>query len=292
MRTCLLLILAAVFALAISACQTDPVKQIPALEQALAATNSNGAADSLLLLYEAAVNAHPDNHADNLQYLSRAADLRFFRKKDAVGAVRLIHTALAQHGEGQSLAEPVGLLARIWCAYQYKSTPDLSRNPEDIDQMRTDLEANQPWMDTSLVRLDKLMGGPAATIKTHAEAFIQISEAYSTLVKDTDPNKFVDLIMRAAGLAKTVGEPNKALRFYYNVAETIPGHPKAPTALFMMGFIYENDLKDMDKARETYELFLKRYPKDPDYVDDAQNALKYLGMSPEDIIKQFEQNPQ
>jgi TolA-binding protein len=102
----------------------------------------------------------------------------------------------------------------------------------------------------------------------------------------------VELNMKAAGLAKTIGEPNTALRFYYNVAEKLPTHPKAPTALFMMGFIYENDLKDMEKAKSTYEEFLKRYPNDPDYVDDAQNALQFLGIPPEEIIKQFEQNQQ
>ena len=68
----------------------------------------------------------------------------------------------------------------------------------------------------------------------------------------------------------------------------MPQHPKAPTALFMMGFIYENDLGDLNKAKETYQTFLNRYPNDPDYADDAQNALKFLGKSPEEIIREFE----
>lgn len=274
------------------ACKEDPATKIPALEKALEMSGSKGAADSLVQLYQAAVKAHPEAQAANLHYLSKAANIRFAIDRDAVAAVRLANEAITNEGKGQNLTEPIGVLARIWYAYQYKSTPDLSRNPDDIDAMRASLEQNTPWIDSNLVRLDKALGGPAVYAKVTADTFIQIAEAYSTLIQTTNPDKHVDLLMKAAGLAKTVGNPNKALQLYYNVAEKMPQHPKAPTALFMMAFIYENDLKDLDKAKATYEKFLTTYPNDPDYVDDAQNALKFLGKSPEEIIRQFEKNPQ
>ena len=59
-------------------------------------------------------------------------------------------------------------------------------------------------------------------------------------------------------------------------------------ALFMTGFVQENLLKNLDKAKTAYELFLQRYPNDPDFADDAQNCLKLLGKSPEEIFQQFE----
>ena len=90
-------------------------------------------------------------------------------------------------------------------------------------------------------------------------------------------------------MAKTVDEPRKALELYQKVANGLPQHPKAPTALFMSGFVYENDLNDLNNAKAVYESFLQKYPNDPDFTDDAQNALKMLGKSPEEIIKQFEQ---
>jgi tetratricopeptide (TPR) repeat protein len=273
-------------------CGENFTKKIAALEQELATTNNPVIADSLFRTCQAAVEAHPNKHADNLLYLTKAAEIKFLRNREAVTAVRLVNDGLKVHGEGQDLAEPVSLLARIWRVYQHKAAPDLSQNPDDIDLTRLNLERNLHWLDSALVRLDRAMGGVAVTDKSKADQFIQISEGYSTIVQAVDPKKFVELNMKAAGLAKTIGEPNTALRFYYNVAEKLPTHPKAPTALFMMGFIYENDLKDMEKAKSTYEEFLKRYPNDPDYVDDAQNALQFLGIPPEEIIKQFEQNQQ
>lgn len=274
-------------------CQPDPAKQIPALEANLAATNSDGAADSLLQIYQDAVKAHPDQHANNLHYLSKAAEIYFDRKKNDLAATRLLNDGLAAHGQGQSLAEPMAVLARIWRAYQYKATPGLSKNPDDIDLMKANLLKNLPWLDSCLVAIDRTMGqSPGEEIGTAATKFIQISEAYSTLVEQSDPNKHVDLLMRAGGLSKSAGDPNTALRLYYSVAEKMSGHPKAPTALFMMAFIYETDLKDMEKAKSTYERFLEKYPNDPDYADDAANALKYLGIPPEELIKQFQQNQQ
>ncbi len=59
--------------------------------------------------------------------------------------------------------------------------------------------------------------------------------------------------------------------------------------MFLLGFSYENDLKQNDKAREVYELFLKNY-KSHELADDVQFSLNNLGKSPEDIIKQFEKN--
>lgn len=143
-----------------------------------------------------------------------------------------------------------------------------------------------------LADLDKAMGGAAVTDKTKAEAFIQTSEELAGLVEKSNPDQYVDLLLKAAGLAKTVENPQKAIELYRKVAEGLPKHPKAPTALFMIGFVYENDLNDLAKAKSTYEAFLKQYPNDPDFADDAQTALSLLGKSPDDIIKEFEQKQQ
>lgn len=274
------------------ACQADPVSKIPAAEQALEANYTAGKADTLVQLYQAAVKAHPDKHADNLHYLTKAAEIKFLRNKDATGAVRLLNGAIAEHGQGQNLTEPIALLIRIGHSYIYGATPDLSREPDDIDLMQANLKKNTQWIDSALVRLDSEMGSPAVTDKSKANIFIEIAETYAALIQGSQPDKQVDLLLKAAGLAKTIGNPNKAIQLYYNVGEKMPDHAKAPTALFMMAFIYENDIHDLEKAKSGYETFLRRYPNDPDYADDAQNALKFLGKSAEEIIKEFEKHPQ
>lgn len=145
-------------------------------------------------------------------------------------------------------------------------------------------------LEQSLLQLDKEMTAPNGTVADPAKAaaFIKTAEEYAALVQATQPDKYADLLLRAAGVAKSIGNSAKALQLYSAVTEKTPQHPKAPMALFMEGFILENDQGDTATARVKYQDFLKRYPHDPDFADDAHNALKYLGKSPEEMIKEFE----
>ena len=149
-----------------------------------------------------------------------------------------------------------------------------------------------PGLQQKLIDLDKAMGGAAITDKSKADEFIKTSEELAKNVEKTNPDQYADVLLKAAGLAKTVDQPQKAIELYSKIAEGIPQHKKAPTALFMIGFVQENDLNDIVKAKATYESFLQKYPNDPDFADDAQNAIKMLGKSPDEIIKEFEKQGQ
>jgi tetratricopeptide (TPR) repeat protein len=149
-------------------------------------------------------------------------------------------------------------------------------------------------MDANLAKLEKELASARGLVTDKAKAaeFIKISEEYAEMVRSSNPNKNVDLLLKAAGLAKSVDDPHKAIELYTNVAEKMPQHPKAPMALFMTGFIYENDLNDTAKAKQIYEHFLQQYPNDPDFADDATSALKLLGKPLDEVIKGFEQQNQ
>ncbi len=147
-------------------------------------------------------------------------------------------------------------------------------------------------LQQKLVALDKAMGGANVTDKSKAAEFIKTSEELAGLVEKSNPDQYVDVLLKAAGLAKTIENPQKAIELYSKVVDGLPQHKKAPTALFMIGFVQENDMADLTQAKATYELFLQKYPNDTDFADDAQNALKLLGKSPDDIIKEFEKQGQ
>lgn len=143
-----------------------------------------------------------------------------------------------------------------------------------------------------LMDLDKAMGGAAVTDKNKAVEFIKTSEALAGHLQKDNPDQYVDVLLKAAGLAKTVEDPRKAIELYKKIADGLPQHKKAPTALFMIGFVQENDLQELETAKATYETFLQKYPNDPDFADDAQNAIKMLGKSPDEIVKEFEKQVQ
>ncbi|MCY7327149.1 MAG: tetratricopeptide repeat protein [Saprospiraceae bacterium] len=145
-------------------------------------------------------------------------------------------------------------------------------------------------LEQSLRQLDQEMTAANGTVadSAKANAFIKTAEEYAALVQTTQPEKYADLLLKAAGVAKSIGNSAKALELYTAVTDKMPQHPKAPMALFMQGFILENDRGDTAAARVKYQDFLKKYPNDSDFADDAQNALKYLGKSPEEMIREFE----
>ncbi len=278
------------FLIALLACacngKSQQQAQIDGLEQRLTAQFSNERSDSLVTLYRDLVKKNPSDHANNFMYLVRAAEIQFGRRDNGAPAALWLNDALIHHAQGQDLAAAMGLYARIYNSVQYKSPSTYSLDNEHVTNMQKHLQTNAAWIDSALVRIDRTMNkGGVVEDKKLAAQFIETCEGYAAITASED--KYAELLSKAAGLAKTVESYNQALMLYARLSDRLPKHPKAPTALFMQGHIYENDLNDMDKAKAAYEQFLQRYPNDPDYADDAKIALDQLGKTPEEIIKGF-----
>jgi outer membrane protein assembly factor BamD (BamD/ComL family) len=94
-------------------------------------------------------------------------------------------------------------------------------------------------------------------------------------------------LFRAANLAMTEGDGNKALSLLDQFVQTYPDHPKTPVCFFFKGYVYENILKNMVQAKENYLIFIEKYPNDV-FVKDAQIAIKNLGKTPDQMVKEFE----
>lgn len=137
--------------------------------------------------------------------------------------------------------------------------------------------------------LDKEFSGADVTDKKKAEEFIVTAEQLASVVEKSNPDEYVEVLLKAAGLAKTIEQPQKAIELYTKITEKMPQHPKAPTAYFMIGFVYANDLKDLEKGKAAFELFLEKFPDD-EMAESARAELKNLGKSPEEVLKEILQN--
>lgn len=96
------------------------------------------------------------------------------------------------------------------------------------------------------------------------------------------------ILFKEADLLRAMHKYETAVDIYKNIESNYSNHSKAPHSLFLQGFVYENEIGDLNKAKEKYQAFLDKYP-DHDLADDVQFSLKNLGKSPEDIIKEFNQ---
>jgi TolA-binding protein len=77
----------------------------------------------------------------------------------------------------------------------------------------------------------------------------------------------------------------KAAYTYEQIFNDYPKSPEAPKALFMKAFIEANDLKDLHKAKLSYEKFIRLFPNN-ELISSVEQELKNLGKSPEEILNQ------
>ena len=76
----------------------------------------------------------------------------------------------------------------------------------------------------------------------------------------------------------------KAVSLFRKIYDDYPESSYAPTGLFMSGFVLANELNYYEKATETYNLFLEKYPTH-ELATSAKEEIENMGLSPEDILE-------
>lgn len=117
------------------------------------------------------------------------------------------------------------------------------------------------------------------------DAYVNFSKEYP---KDTATAGF---LFKAGDIAMNMNMGSQAILYYDKVLTLFPDFEKAPESLFLKAFVYENQLGDLEQAEKFYNAFLDKYPKHI-LAKDAKASLMYLGKSPEELIKLFQQQNQ
>ena len=103
-----------------------------------------------------------------------------------------------------------------------------------------------------------------------------------------DDSLAVEYLFKGAEFCLNLGEGQRAITLYDRVIQEYPDFRKVPECLFLKGYVYENYLGDLDNAKAIYLEFIEKYP-DNEFADDAEISIQNLGKSPEELIKQFEE---
>ena len=83
--------------------------------------------------------------------------------------------------------------------------------------------------------------------------------------------------------------PQESIKMVDRLVTDYPEYENNPVALFMLAtFVYDEQLHDLDKARETFQRVIDEYPGTP-FADDAAIAITQLGMTPEELVRMFEE---
>ncbi|MCF8259320.1 MAG: tetratricopeptide repeat protein [Melioribacteraceae bacterium] len=134
----------------------------------------------------------------------------------------------------------------------------------------------------------------SAKLKADQGEYVEALAEYEEMLEeypesDSNPKIYFEIgKIYHSNLIKSLTENEslqKAIEYYQKVYSDYTKSPEAPNALFMVGFIQANELKQLDAARETYNTFLESFP-DSELADDAQAELDNLGLEPEQILLQ------
>ena len=149
------------------------------------------------------------------------------------------------------------------------------------------IAANPVDMSTMLADLgSKIYSDKTNRIDTKvANDFINIAEIHALLMPKSEKSaEFLHDAGRTAGYMRSFP---KAIDLYSWVVEKYPNNEQTANSTFMLGYTYDNDMKDYGEARKYYEQFLSKYP-DHDLAESAKVLLENLGVPDDEIIERLQ----
>ena len=94
-------------------------------------------------------------------------------------------------------------------------------------------------------------------------------------------------LFKAADISMFQQEGGQTIAILDRILAKYPQHELAAMSLFLKAFTFDTRLNDTASARVYYKQFVNKYP-DEEFTDDAINALKNLGKTPEELVREFE----
>ena len=141
--------------------------------------------------------------------------------------------------------------------------------------------------------LDEIAAKEAELYKDKTEAIdkdkaIEMVRLYAKYAdKYTTDTLAPEYLFRAAEISENANQPNNAVNYLTRIEDNYKDYKNYPLCIFKKAYIYENLLKNQEKARQYYEKFIADYPNH-ELAEAANSSLLFLGMSDDDLIKVLE----
>lgn len=116
-----------------------------------------------------------------------------------------------------------------------------------------------------------------------------LMDAYKSFAEHyPDDSLAPEHLFRAGGVARSLDEPQRAINIYRRILNEYPETDQEPTVRFLLAFVYDQDLNKKGKAKKLYQAVIDSFP-DHKLAQDAEQYLKVIDMSDEELMKHFEE---
>ncbi len=276
-------------------------EQIDELEAKMKKWPSTEIASELIDSYQQYAGEHAEEPGKAAEAWYRKARYQLYLKRPAA-ATKTLRYALSHYRNTPAAYKMSLLLGDIWrtqpekqIAAQtlYNLLPEaFPAHAEEASHLKDSLGIAAIAPIPKLLDSLKLALYNSAQVRIDRSAgkqFVDIADTYALLMptKADAPTYLFD----AAKVAGYLGDFSRSIDLYQTVYEQFPDYEKTPQAIFMLGFVYDNDLKDFEKARTYYELYLQKYPEGA-FAEQVSFLLENLGKSPEELLKELEAKQQ
>ena len=142
---------------------------------------------------------------------------------------------------------------------------------------------SQSSLQSDIVEMEKSVSVASNVDTVNCDSLIVLYKNYCVLYKDD--TICADYFFKAADLSVQVGKFKQAVELYGNT-QRFPIYRKIARALFLQGFLSENNLQDKNAAREYYNRFVIKFP-DHKMTPTIKLLLQTLNMTDEDLIRKL-----
>ena len=133
---------------------------------------------------------------------------------------------------------------------------------------------------------EKSFGQGGEFNKTSALALIKNYALFAD--ENPEDERAPAFLFKAGDISMGLEKSKLAIDYFNRVIDDYPEYEKVPYCMFLKGFVFENQIKDLSKAESSYRTFIEKYP-DHDMTEAAKFSLQNLGKSPEQLIREFEE---
>ena len=110
----------------------------------------------------------------------------------------------------------------------------------------------------------------------------------SFVANDAESKKTPEYLELKAKYLTALGKNQEALSVYKTLYTKYKSYENSSDALFMMAFIYENNLNDKTNAEINYKNYLNEFPNG-EFAKDAQFSIENINLTPEQLMQKFEE---
>jgi len=112
---------------------------------------------------------------------------------------------------------------------------------------------------------------------------------YNQYINDYPQDTTVgEYLFKAGIVSMTLRRGEESLHYFTTLIDRFPQSPSLAEAYYYKAFVLEDVIYDINAAKDAYNDFIALFPNHK-LASDAKLSLKYLGMTPDEIVNSFEQ---